>query len=313
MKVLVTGGAGYIGSVAVKRLVELDHNVVVIDNLAKGLRKLVDSHAEFYEGDLLDRNFLGKVFQNHKFESVMHFAGYKDAGESMENPGKYSQNIAGSINLLDEIVKHKVPQIIFSSSAAVYGEPESIPIDEEHPTNPTNYYGFTKLKVEELIRWYANLHKFRYLCLRYFNVAGDGGLGYIDPNATNILPILMEVAANKRDKVIIFGSDYDTRDGTCIRDYIDVNDLIEAHLEGLSLDNNEVINLGTSKGVSVLEMIKAVETVVKKKLKFEIGPRRSGDPACLTASFTRAKNVLGWEPRMALEKMIASTWKAYRS
>lgn len=310
--IFVTGGAGYIGSVAAKKLTDSGYKVVVIDNLSKGRRELVDSKAEFIVGDLLDKALLRQIFEKYKFDSVMHFAGYKDAGESMENPEKYSKNIVGSINLLEEIVKNNVPQIIFSSSAAVYGDPKYLPIDEDHPTNPTNYYGYTKLKIEEIIQWYARLKGFNYLILRYFNVAGDGGLNYIDPDAKNILPILMEILSEERQKFVVFGNDYETRDGTCVRDYIDVNDLVEAHLMGLNLKSNEIINLGTAKGYSVLELINAVEKVAEKKIEVEIGGRRLGDPASLVADFKKAKKILNWMPKVSLEKMIETTLKSYR-
>lgn len=312
MRILVTGGAGYIGSVATKQLIQAGHEVVVIDNLSKGLIGLVDPKAVFVECDLMDKVSLRKVFDSHNFDLVMHFAAYKDAGESMVDLVKYSENIAGSISLLDEIVLHGVPKIIFSSSAAVYGDPDYLPVDELHPTNPTNYYGFSKLKVEEIIKWYSELKGLKYSILRYFNVAGDSGLGYVDPNAANIFPILMNFLIGKTGRFIVYGDDYDTPDGTCVRDYIDVNDLVDAHLKCMDLDSNQVINLGTSKGFSVLQIIDAVQSVTGKKINFEIGKRRSGDPVKLVANFDKAKKILGWSPRVSLQEMIWSMWNVYK-
>jgi UDP-glucose 4-epimerase len=311
--ILVTGGAGYIGSAATKKLIDSGYKVVVIDNLFKGVLGLVDSRAIFVKCDLMDRIALKKVFDSHDFDLVIHFAAYKDAGESMINPAKYSENITGSINLLDEIVSHRVSKIVFSSSAAVYGDPEYLPVDELHPTNPTNYYGFSKLKVEEIIKWYSNLNGLQYSILRYFNVAGDSGLFYVDPDAANIFPVLMNFLIGKTDKFVVYGNDYPTPDGTCVRDYIDINDLVDAHLKCVDLDSNEIINLGTSNGFSVLQIIDAVQSVTGKKINFEIGKRRSGDPAKLVANFDKAKKVLGWVPRVSLNEMIESMWRVYKA
>jgi len=295
MKILVTGGAGYIGSAAVKKLVDEGHQVVVVDNLSKGQERLVDAQAEFHKGDLMDKEFLRGVFSGGEFNAVMHFAGYKAAGESMTELGKYSQNIIGTINLLDCMVEFGVKKIIFSSSAGVYGEPQYVPIDEKHPTNPVNYYGFTKLENERIIEWYSKQKGIVGICLRYFNVFGDAGLGYLDPDAQNIEPIIYEVKSGKREKLIIFGNDYDTPDGTCVRDYIDVLDLVRAHVLALGLEKSEVINLGTGQGVSVLDLAK------KFDVPFEYGPRREGDPASLTASYEKAKRLLGWEPEASVK------------
>ncbi len=310
-QILVTGGAGYIGSAAVKSLVEKGHEVVVVDNLSKGVKELVDDKAKFYEADLTDKKALDKVFKENDIDAVMHFAAYKAVGESMENAVKYSDNIEGTINLLDLMVKYDVKKIIYSSSAAVYGEPKYNPIDEKHPTDPCNYYGFTKLECESLIRWYGKIYDIIYVSLRYFNVAGDSGLGYIDPNALNIIPIIMEVATGKRDKLVIFGEDYDTRDGSCVRDYIDVNDLVKAHILALDAKSSEIINLGTSKGTTVKELVKAAIDVLGKEFNYEVGEKRKGDPAKLVASNEKAKEVLGWEPQKDIKDMLESTFKAY--
>ncbi len=292
MNILVTGGAGYIGSAAVKALIEEGHSVVVVDNLSKGLKRLVDAKAVFYEGDVTDRCFVEEVFSNHQFEAVLHFAGYKAVGESVQDPAKYSQNIIGTITLLNAMIKHNVKKIIFSSSAAVYGEPQYVPVDENHPTNPTSYYGFTKLECERIIEWYGRTKGIVGVCLRYFNVIGDAGLNYVDPNPENILPIIQEVLSGKREKLIVFGKDYLTRDGTCVRDYVDLNYLVKAHVKALSLNHSEIINLGTEEGVTVLELIKKIEKETGKKIPFEFGQKRAGDPAVLIASCEKAKKVL---------------------
>ena len=311
MNILVTGGAGYIGSVAVKELIASGHEVVVIDNLSKGKKELIPKSVRFYVGDLIDLSFLKRVFSENKFDAVMHFAGYKAVGESMQKPEFYSNNIIGSINLLNLMLQNKVRKIIFSSSAAVYGIPVYTPIDEKHPTSPINYYGFTKLKVEEIINWYSELKGITGINLRYFNLAGDGGLKYIDPDAQNLFPILMEVLSGKRKELVIFGKDYDTPDGTCIRDYIDVNDLVKAHLLALKLNCSETINLGSSKGFSVLGLVKAVEEVSGKKINYRFGPRREGDPAILTASNEKASRLLDWKPERSIKEMVKSTYQAY--
>ncbi len=311
-KILVTGGAGYIGSAAVKSLVEKGHEVIVADNLSKGVRALVDDKAKFYNVDLTDKNSLENIFKENDIDAVMHFAAYKAVEESMEDAVKYSDNIKGTINLLDMMVKYGVKKIIYSSSAAIYGEPRYNPIDEQHPKDPCNYYGFTKLQCENLIRWYGEVHDIDYVSLRYFNVAGDSGLGYIDPNALNIMPIIMEAATGKRDKLMIFGEDYDTRDGSCVRDYIDINDLVRAHVLALDIDGKEMINLGTSKGTTVKELIDAAIDIVGDNLKYEIGERRKGDPAKLVASNQKAKKILSWVPEKSIKDMIKSTYSAYK-
>ncbi len=313
MKILVTGGAGYIGSVAVKALVSKGYEVIVVDNLSKGKIKLVDSKAKFYEVDLTDKEKLSFVFNEEDIDAVIHFAGYKAVEESMSNAVKYSDNISGTINLLNLMVKHNVEKIIFSSSAAVYGLPDKKIIDENEKTNPINYYGYTKLFCENLIDWYSKIYGIKYCALRYFNVAGDGGLNYIDPDANNLFPLVMNVITGKQDKLMIFGGDYNTEDGTCKRDYIDINDLVHAHILALDCDKNEVINIGTGKGYSVKEVVNAFSKVLGKEVPSEIKPRRKGDPETLIASNTKAKEVLGWNPRKDLLDMVKSTYNAYWS
>ena len=310
MRILVTGGAGYIGSAAVRSLIEQGHIVVVVDNLSKGVRQLVDKRARFYEADLTDKPKLDAVFKE-KIDAVMHFAAYKSVAESMKNPTKYSDNITGTINLLDLMVKYEVKKIIYSSSAAVYGIPEYTPVDEKHPTNPINYYGFTKLECERIIEWYSKIHGINYVSLRYFNVAGDSGMNYIDPSPENIFPIIMEAISGKRDRLVIFGNDYDTRDGTCVRDYIDINDLVKAHILALDVKGNHIINLGTESGTSVKELVQEAIKATGRKLRFEYGERRPGDPPILLASNKKARTILNWQPEKTVSEMIKSTYEAY--
>ncbi len=309
-KVLVTGGAGYIGSIVVKDLISEGFEVVVVDNLSKGLKSLVDKKAKLIIGDLVNREFLKSVFSNHEFDAVIHFASYKDAEESMINTEKYSDNITGMLNLLNVMSEYDVKQIVFSSSAAVYGEPREEVITEDHPKNPLNFYGFTKLEGERLLSWFYKLKKINFTALRYFNVAGDGGLNYLDPDAKNIFPIICEVVSGKRNKLKIFGDDYETKDGTCVRDYIHVSDLANAHIKALTLKGSNFINLGSSKGYSVLDLVNAFKE--KGTVDFEIVERREGDPAKLIANNSLAKELLKWEPKHGLKEMIESTLNAYR-
>ena len=310
MNILVTGGAGYIGSVAVRLLLDAGHSVAVVDSLVKGKKELVDSRAIFFKCDITDVKALDVVFSSSDFDAVMHFAAHKDAGESMRDASKYSQNVIGTMNVLDLMVKHKVGKIIFSSSAAVYGNPEYVPVDENHPTEPINYYGFTKLKCEQLMDWYSKIHGIVCISLRYFNVAGDM-LGYVDPKASNVIPIIMEVAVGKRKSLDVYGDDYDTADGTGVRDYIDVNDLAEAHMLALELDSTDTINLGTSKGTSVMELLSATESICGHPVAYSVVDRRAGDTASLTASFDKAAKILGWKPKRSIDEMIGSMHKAY--
>lgn len=302
MKILVTGGAGYIGSAFCHAA---EHEIVVFDNLYKGKKELLPEGVKFVQVDLADAKALAEVFED--FDAVVHFAAYKCAPESMDKPELYSDNIKGTINLLNEMVRHKVKRIVFSSSAAVYGMGDGV-VSEDSPVAPINYYGYTKLAGEQLIEWYAKTQGIEYVSLRYFNVAGDAGLKYIDPDAQNVFPILME--AIKGRTFSILGTDYDTPDGTCIRDYIDINDLVDAHILALGKGSG-VINLGTSKGLSVRELVDLVKKVTGKDFKVVEGPRRAGDPAKLVASNARAREVLGWQPRRDVEEMVKTTFDAY--
>ncbi len=306
--VLITGGAGYIGSIAVKELVN-QYEVIVIDNLSKGKKELVDKKAIFYKADLTDKKKLEEICKTHKIDSIIHFAGYKAVEESMSNAVKYSDNIIGTINLLNNMVKYHVPKIVFSSSAAVYGMPDKKIIDEQTELNPINYYGFTKMESERIIEYYHKIHDIQQISLRYFNVAGDI-LNYTDPEASNIFPVIMDVIKGKRDKLTIFGNDYNTPDHTCIRDYIHVSDLVEAHIKALNTDYNGAINLGTGKGYSVKELADAFIKLTKP-FKYEFGERRKGDPAFVVASNKKAKEILNWTPKRTLKDMILSTYKAY--
>ena len=312
MKIIVTGGAGYIGSAAVKALIEKGHEVIAVDNLSKGVRKLVDEKAKFYEIDLTNKEELDKVFQENQIDAVIHFAAYKAVGESMANAAKYSDNITGTMNLLNSMVRYNVKKIIYSSSACVYGDPDKIPVDEESPVKAAiNYYGHTKIACEESLKWYAKIHGIQYVSLRYFNVAGDAGLNYVDPNAQNVMPILMEAVKGKREEFRIFGDDYDTKDGTGVRDYIDINDLVEAHILALDVEGNEIINLGTSTGVSVKELVDFTKEVTRSDFAVKIVERRAGDPVAVVASNEKAKNVLGWASKVDIKEMIKTTFDAY--
>ena len=308
--ILVTGGAGYIGSIAAHELINQGYSVIVVDNLSKGKKELVDKKAIFYLLDLTDKEGLSEIFKKHKIDCVIHFAGYKAVEESMSNAVKYSDNIVGTINLLNNMVEYHVPKIIFSSSAAVYGIPDKNIIDEQTKLNPINYYGFTKQESEKIIEYYHKIYGIQYISLRYFNVAGDV-LNYTDPEAHNIFPLIMEAIQGKRN-LIIFGDDYGTSDGTCVRDYIHVSDLVDAHIKALNTDYNGAINLGTGKGYSVKELVTAFIRLTKE-FKYKFGQRRMGDPAFLVASNKKAKEILNWAPKKTLDDMIISTYKAYSS
>ena len=299
MNILVTGGAGYIGSATVKRLVEEGYSVVVIDNLSKGKKEYIDQKAKFYHGDLCDVNFLNVVFFENKIDAVMHFAAYKSVPESDKDPVKYSQNITGTINLLNLMVKYCIKKIIYSSSAAVYGNPQYLPIDEDHPTNPINFYGFTKLECEQIINWYSRTKGIVGVCLRYFNVIGDAGLNYPKDGEEDIYSVILDVVNGKKKELIIYGNDYDTKDGTCVRDYIELKDLVKAHLSALNLNNSNIFNLGSGRGITILELIRRVEKETGKIVNYRFGPRREGDIVVSTAVFGKAKKNLGFYFQMS--------------
>ena len=314
-KILVVGGAGYIGSHVQKQLIEDGFEVVVFDNLSSGDKSNILSGAKFIEGDILDKDALVKAMNG--VDGVVHLAAKKAVGESMEKPELYAENnLRGSLNILNAMVENGVRYIVFSSSAAVYGMPQYVPIDENHPISPINYYGYTKRCIEENMEWFSKLGKINYASLRYFNAVGyakDGSIRAKERNPQNLMPIIMDVASGRRESFSIFGNDYDTHDGTCVRDYIHVTDLGVAHslaLNKLMSDNQSfTVNLGTGKGTSVKEIVDAVEKVIGKKLNYDYASRRAGDPAMLTAKALKAKEILGWEPKYTdVEDIIRTVW-----
>ena len=315
-KILVVGGAGYIGSHVVKALLDENYNVTVYDNLSTGQEINLFKEAEFIKGDILDITQLDSVMSSG-FDAVVHLAAKKAVGESMEHPEIYStNNICGSINIFNSMLKHGVKNIVFSSTSASYGMPEYLPMDEKHPINPLSFYGFTKVEIERVMDWYSRLRDFNFISLRYFNAAGyaaDGCIRSKEKNPQNLLPIIMEVVSGKREKLLVYGNDYDTPDGTCIRDYIHVEDLASAHvlaIKKLWEDKiSRIINLGTNRGTSVLEMIQAVERVSGKKVNYAFAPRRAGDPAKVVATNDFAKDVLGWEPKYkSIDEIVKTDW-----
>ncbi len=314
IKILVTGGAGYIGSVTTKKLLDAGYSVTVIDNLYKGKIELVDKRAVFYKLDITDFPALEKKFKGKTFDAVIHFAGLKDVGESMIRPDLYQDNnIIGTIHMIQLASKIEAKQFIFSSSAAVYSAPKSSLIDEQYPTVPASFYGYTKLASEGFLEWMRKLNHIDYVALRYFNVAGDGGLNYVDPKAKNIFNVIGEVLFRRQKILEIFGDDYDTKDGTGVRDYIHISDLVDAHIKALHVKGSHIINLGSEKGYSVMEIIREFEKVSGKKVPNKIIKRRPGDVAKIIASSAKAKKVLKWTAKLGLEDMVKSTWVAYNA
>lgn len=319
MKVLVIGGAGYIGSHAVYELVRADHEVVVMDNLSTGVRKYVHKKAKFYLGDITKKNDLKRIFKEEchlkPFDVVMHFAAKLIVPESMLKPLEYYYNNVEGVRLMLEVMtEFNIKNIVFSSTAAVYGEPINPICREEDLTKPINPYGASKLATEEMIKWVSKAYKMNYCIFRYFNVAGadkSGEIGLDKDNLTHLIPIAIQTALGLRDKMIVFGDDYDTIDGTCIRDYIHVSDLAYAHLLGAKYINDTncsvLLNLGSNEGYSVKQVIKEVNK--RKKVNYEIGPKREGDPAKLIASNEKAKTILGWYPKYKLADIIESDMK----
>ena len=319
MKVLVIGGAGYIGSHVVKEMMKAGHEVTVFDNLSSGLRCNLFPKNDFIYGNILIERDLDQTFARG-FDAFVHLAAFKAAGESMVEPEKYSiNNITGTLNIMNAAVKHNCKKMIFSSSAAVFGSPEYLPIDEDHPKNPENYYGFTKLEIERFMAWYDQLRGMRFAALRYFNAAGydpEGEIRGLEQNPANLLPRVMEVAAGMKSGMKVFGTDYDTRDGTCIRDYVHVTDLARAHVMALDYitknDKSLTVNLGTEKGTTVKEIIDAARKITGKEIPSEDVERRPGDPACLYATSKRAKELLGWEPKYSdVDTLVKTTWEVY--
>lgn len=319
MRVLVTGGAGYIGSVVSEQLVNDGHDVVVYDNLSKGHRDAVVEGARFVEGDLLDANTLRRTLDGDRIEAVIHMAAFSLVGESVEAPSKYyHNNVVAGLVLLDTMRECGVKRIVFSSTAATYGEPESQPIFESAPANPTNPYGESKLAFEKAMHWYERAYGIRYASLRYFNAAGASEkCGEDHDPETHIIPIALQVAAGKRTHVEIYGDDYPTADGTCIRDYIHVIDLARAHILALDIldKRSAVYNLGCGgDGYSVRDVIDTARRVTGKEISVRMGPRRAGDPAVLIASSDKIKSELGWQPQFQdLGLIIDSAWKWMRN
>jgi UDP-glucose 4-epimerase len=321
MAVLICGGAGYIGSHAAAELLERNEDVIIIDNLQTGHVESVLDGAVFYEGDLRDEKIMDEIFSNHEITDVIHFAADSLVGVSMKEPLEYyDNNVYGALCLLKKMHQYEVKRIVFSSTAATYGEPETVPITEETPTKPTNPYGQTKLAMEDMMRWCSEAYGMEFTALRYFNVAGAHphvDIGEDHQPETHLIPIILQTALGQREKIYVFGDDYPTEDGTCIRDYIHVKDLIQAHI--LALDYlrdggaSDVFNLGNGSGFSVQEVIDTVEKVTGKTIPREIAPRRAGDPPVLIASSEKAKRVLNWKPEYAdLASIVKTAWDWHR-
>ncbi|MBS2770314.1 UDP-glucose 4-epimerase GalE [Anoxybacillus rupiensis] len=315
--ILVCGGAGYIGSHAVYRFIEKGEKVVVVDNLQTGHREAIHPEAIFCHGDIRDRRFLRHVFSSYEIDTVIHFAAHSLVGESMQEPLKYyDNNVYGTQVLLETMNEFDVKRIVFSSTAAVYGEPTQIPISETNPTVPESAYGETKLAMEQMMKWADKAYGIRYISLRYFNVAGAYGayLGEDHHPETHLIPLILKVALGQRSEIQIFGEDYDTHDGTCIRDYIHVLDLVDAHLLAVEKLRNggtsDVFNLGNGSGFSVKEVIEAARRVTGRDIPALVAPRRAGDPARLVASAEKAKRELGWKPTYTnIDDIVASAWE----
>jgi UDP-glucose 4-epimerase len=329
MNVLVIGGAGYIGSHVARELLDRGHRVTVFDNLSSGLRENLFPEAAFIHGDILDYTALSRAARGVSmvegrggFQALVHLAAFKAAGESMLRPEKYSlNNISGTVNILNAACETGIRYIVFSSSAAVYGEPRYLPVDEQHPADPENYYGFTKREIERLLGWYERLKHIRFASLRYFNAAGydvQGRVTGLEQNPANLIPLIMETACGMRGELRIFGDDYDTPDGTCVRDYVHVNDLAAGHAAALDYlaarDASLTLNLGSETGSSVLEVLECARRVTGRPIPAVTAARRPGDPARLTASSSLARELLGWRAEHSdLETLLQTSWEAYRA
>lgn len=320
MNILVTGGAGYIGSHTVKALLVQGHNVVVIDNLSRGHRAAVPEEIPFYVVDIHDIDRVRHIMEDMNIDAVMHFAAHSQVGESMENPTiYYDNNVVGSYCLLEAVRRAGVKYFVFSSTAAVYGEPEQTPITEDMPYHPTNVYGQTKLMIETMLAQFSRAYGLRYVALRYFNAAGADGSGTIGEDhtpETHLIPLILQTALGQRDSIKIFGTDYPTPDGTCIRDYIDIVDLARAHVAALhrlieerGATPYEVFNVGTGRGVSVLELVRGFERANGLKLNYRFAPRRAGDITAIWADPTLANTLLGWRAERPLEETLRTAWQ----
>jgi len=316
--ILVCGGAGYIGSHMVYRLIEDGKDVCVVDNLSTGFEKAVHKEAKFYKGDIRNDELMDQVFSENPIESVVHFAASSQVGESVQKPLKYyDNNVNASLQLIKSMLRNNVYNIVFSSTAAIFGNVEAMPITEDTPKNPTSPYGETKLAIEKMLDWTSRVTDLNYVALRYFNVAGahhTSKIGEAHNPETHLIPIVLQVGLGKRDKIFIFGDDYNTKDGTCVRDYIHVEDLADAHVLSLKYLKEEkksnVFNLGNGEGFSVKEIIDSSRKVTEKEIPSEMADRRPGDPDNLIASSERIKAVLGWEPKYAnVEDIIDSAWQ----
>lgn len=318
MAILVCGGAGYIGSHAVHQLIARGEEVVIVDNLQTGHRGALHPQATFCEGDIRDAAALDRIFTERSIDAVIHFAANSLVGESMEKPLLYfNNNVYGMQVLLEAMVRHGVDKIVFSSTAAVYGEPKRVPIREDDETNPTNAYGETKLTMEKMMKWVSRASGVRYVSLRYFNAAGalpDSSIGEDHKTETHLIPLILQVPTGRRDHITVYGDDYPTPDGTCLRDYIHVVDLADAHMRALDYlrrgGESDIFNLGSGSGFSVKEMIAAAEKATGRTIAVEIGARRAGDPAQLIASSEKARTVLGWQPQFTdVEEVIGTAWR----
>ena len=319
MRVLVTGGAGYIGSVVTDHLLRTGHSVTVLDNLIMGWREAVPACAEFVQADTGDATTLDQLFISHRFDAVMHFAALIEAGESVKVPEQYfDNNSLRTLTLLRVMLKHKVARFVFSSTAAVYGEPKTVPIPEDHPLAPTNAYGESKLIVEQMLPWMQSAHGLRYASLRYFNAAGaTPARGEAHRSESHLIPLILQVPLGQRQFVSIFGTDYPTKDGTCIRDFIHVDDLASAHLlalQGLEIHETLICNLGSGEGFSVRQIIDLARKVTGHPIPVREMPRRAGDSAVLIAGSDKIRHLLGWNPQCSnVESIIASAWDWHKS
>jgi UDP-glucose 4-epimerase len=318
MKIAVTGGAGYIGSICVEELVKQGNRVVVIDNLQEGHREAVAPGADLLVGDFADANVLKKVFGSGGVDAVIHFAAETTIADSMENPGRvFLNNVSNGVKLLEKMRQCECRKIIFSSTAAVFGNPDYLPIDEKHPRNPINPYGESKSMFENILSWYHHCHGFKYNIFRYFNAAGaTDRLGEAHRHETHLIPVAIQAAMGKRRAMEVFGSDYDTKDGTCVRDFLHVTDIAQAHVLGLTnIDKNPAAayNLGNGKGFTILEVLEAVQKAAKKKIPYEFSARRPGDPDHLVASSSLARKELGWRPVFdSIDEIVRSAWHWHR-
>ena len=326
MKILIIGGAGYIGSHVTREFLDRGHEVAVFDNLSSGLRENLFPEAQFIHGSILDYPELVSALRQANdgkkaFDAVVHLAAFKAVGESMEKPEKYSlNNLNGTVNILNAMCESGIKHLVFSSSAAVYGSPAYLPIDENHPLNPESYYGFTKLEIERIMAWYDNLKGIRCAALRYFNATGydvKGRISGLEQNPQNLIPRVMEAAVGMRKQLSVYGNDYDTRDGTCIRDYIHVNDLATAHAAALDYISKNgkslTVNLGSETGNTVLEILEAARRISGRPIPSVIEGRRPGDPGTVAASSKLARELLGWKAEYSdIDTMIGTAWEAYR-